>query len=153
MTARRLPGPRMPASSVRKAAPTIRELPPAAAMTLINRDYHPGSTVRPRRRLTAIADWAQASSAPPDPDAGTCGGTWPPITASRPPAGSLAAIGSALDGQPYRDLVGPLPDIGDSGDIMQPACSASACAVLDGSSGPAAASSTGPGRSGLARGP
>ena len=37
-------------------------------MTLINRDYHPGNTMRSRRRLTAIADWAQASSAPPDRD-------------------------------------------------------------------------------------
>jgi aminoglycoside phosphotransferase (APT) family kinase protein len=60
----------MPASSVRKAATTIRNLPSAAGMTLINRDYHPGNTMRSRRRLTAIADWAQASSAPPDRDAG-----------------------------------------------------------------------------------
>ena len=35
---------------------------PSAAMTLINRDYHPGNTMRSRRRLAAIADRAQACS-------------------------------------------------------------------------------------------
>ena len=78
-------------------------------MTLINRDYHPGNTVRPRRRLTAIADWAQASSAPAGPGRGHMRWNLAADNGQQATGGSLAAIGSALDGQPDRDLVSPLP--------------------------------------------
>jgi hypothetical protein len=115
----------MPASSVRKAATTIRELPTAAAMTLINRDYHPGNTVRSRRRLTAIADWAQASSAPPDPDAGHMRWNLAADNGQQATGRHPGCYRKRPRRQPYRDLVSPLPDIGAPGDIMQPACSAS----------------------------
>ena len=56
----------MPATPVwEQAIAAVRRPPPATAMTLIHRDYHPENTLWSRRRLTAVVDWTQASWGPP----------------------------------------------------------------------------------------
>lgn len=120
------PAPWMPSSPVwRQATAAVRQPPPATAMTLIHRDYHPENTLWSRRRLTGVVDWTQASWGPPALDLGHM--RWNLVAdhgqdvADRFLACYRATTGAALDGQPYWDLASLfdllLLDGEDSGDI------------------------------------
>jgi aminoglycoside phosphotransferase (APT) family kinase protein len=100
----------MPATAIwAQVTAAVREPPPAAAMTLIHRDYHPQNTLWSRLRLTAVVDWTQASWGPPGLDLGHM--RWNLVAdhgqdaADRFLACYQAATGVALGGQPYWDLV------------------------------------------------
>lgn len=119
------PTPWMAAAPVWTQATTaVREQPPPTTMTLIHRDYHPENTLWYRRRLTGVVDWTQASWGPPALDLGHM--RWNLVAdhgqavADRFLGCYRAATGTALDDQPYWDLVSLLDlllDGDDSGDI------------------------------------
>jgi aminoglycoside phosphotransferase (APT) family kinase protein len=107
-----------------QATAVARQPPPAAAMTLIHRDYHPGNTLWSRGRLTGVVDWTQASCGPPGLDLGHM--RWNLVAdhgqqaADRFLACYRAATGITLDEQPYWDLVSLLDlllGVDDPGDI------------------------------------
>lgn len=102
----------------------VRQPPPATAMALIHRDYHPGNTLWSRGRLTGVVDWTQASWGPPGLDLGHM--RWNLVADHGQQAAERflgcyrAATGTTLDEQPYWDLVSLLDlllDIDDPGDI------------------------------------
>jgi aminoglycoside phosphotransferase (APT) family kinase protein len=109
-----------------RATAAVREDPPAAAMTLIHRDYHPENTLWSRRRLTGVVDWTQASWGPPELDVAhmrwnlAC--DYGQEAADRFLACYRATTGRALEHQPYWDLVSLLDllldgDPDDPGDL------------------------------------
>ncbi len=115
----------MPATPVwRQATAVVREPPPATAMTLIHRAYHPENTLWSRRRLTGVVDWTQASLGPPALDVGHM--RWNLVAdhgqavADEFLACYRATTGTMFGDQPYWDLVSLLDlllDGDDPGDI------------------------------------
>lgn len=104
------PAPWMPAPAIwAHVTAAVRQPPPAAAMTLIHRDYHPQNTLWSRLRLTAVVDWTQASWGPPALDLGHM--RWNLVAdhgqgaADQFLACYQAATGTPLSDQPYWDLV------------------------------------------------
>ncbi len=107
-----------------QATAAVREPPPAAAMTLIHRDYHPENTLWLHRRLSGVVDWTQASWGPRGLDLGHMRWNlvldYGPAVADRFLACYRAATGDPLHHQPYWDLVSLLDlllDGDDPGDI------------------------------------
>jgi aminoglycoside phosphotransferase (APT) family kinase protein len=123
--ARAVPARWMPATPVwAQVAAAVREPPPAAAMTLIHRDYHPENTLWSPGRLTGVVDWTQASWGPPALDLGHM--RWNLVAdhgqqvADRFLACYRAAAGTTPGDQAYWDLVSLLDlllDGDDPGDI------------------------------------
>lgn len=118
----------MPATPTWKdATAAVREPPPPTAMTLIHRDFHPENTLWARRRLTGVVDWTQASWGPPALDLGHM--RWNlvadhgQVIADRFLDCYRATTGTALDEQPYWDLVSLLDLLlaGDEPGDIQPA--------------------------------
>jgi aminoglycoside phosphotransferase (APT) family kinase protein len=109
-----------PTATWKRAISIVRQPPPATAMILIHRDYHPENTLWSRRRLTGVVDWTQASSGPAGLDLGHM--RWNLVldhglaVASRFLAAYQAAIGRAVGDQPYWDLVSLFDLLLDRGD-------------------------------------
>jgi aminoglycoside phosphotransferase (APT) family kinase protein len=106
-----------------RAIATVRGVPPAAAMTLIHRDYHPENTLWSRGRLTGVVDWTQASWGPPELDVAHM--RWNLADHGLEVADEFlacyrAATGRALEHQPYWDLISLLDLLldGDPGDLQ-----------------------------------
>jgi aminoglycoside phosphotransferase (APT) family kinase protein len=106
-----------------RAIATVRGVPPAVAMTLIHRDYHPENTLWSRGRLTGVVDWTQASWGPPELDVAHM--RWNLADHGLEVADEFlacyrAATGRALEHQPYWDLISLLDLLldGDPGDLQ-----------------------------------
>jgi aminoglycoside phosphotransferase (APT) family kinase protein len=106
-----------------RAIATVRGVPPAVAMTLIHRDYHPENTLWSRGRLTGVVDWTQASWGPPELDVAhmrwNLAANHGLAVADEFLACYRAATGRALEHQPYWDLISLLDLLldGDPGDL------------------------------------
>jgi aminoglycoside phosphotransferase (APT) family kinase protein len=110
-----------------RAIAAVRGVPPAVAMTLIHRDYHPENTLWSRGRLTGVVDWTQASWGPTELDVAhmrwNLAADHGQEVADHFLACYRATTGRALEHQPYWDLISLLDllldgDPDDPGDLQ-----------------------------------